>query len=444
MPKRLYQLNDFSGGLNTVKDIADISDNEVGASSGVMFNIYGGIQPAYSMKNDTNNKVTAYSTSFTDDTCDFNNDPTIAHDANTRIVLGMTVSGTGIPADSFVKSVTSSTSFELGDGPEGNGVDTTGGSKTNQTLTFTTGVTTVQPGYGLGYFETDFARDLVTVSQTSSIAGDDDSEGSATGFIARTNGGVLKELEYKVSGTQQNLASSFPVGTFINMTASSFPVDGISRAGQGQYRVVDTNGNNLIFDRAIALNIETLPQHFWSATLTGASMGDQVLLLSSPADHTIDTFSINSGTWELSSITLRSSQTDVASKVKYYKVEDSIRCCDTVDKNDCKIQWYGWIQRRHFVGANNAEDSNAYMNYFAKDNSLALPTDGTVATTSSTVGVLASYEKNQDDDSATTISLTAGSGFNIAVTTETDEDGLISSGTYEFAQTFIYDGNQES
>ena len=28
MPKRLYQLNDFSGGLNTVKDIADIADNE--------------------------------------------------------------------------------------------------------------------------------------------------------------------------------------------------------------------------------------------------------------------------------------------------------------------------------------------------------------------------------------------------------------------------------
>ena len=449
MPKRLYQLNDFSGGLNTVKDIADISDNEVGASSGVMFNIYGGIQPAYSMKNDTNNKVTAYSTSFTDDTCDFNNDPTIAHDANTRIVLGMTVSGTGIPADSFVKSVTSSTSFELGDGPEGNGVDTTGGSKTNQTLTFTTGVTTVQPGYGLGYFETDFARDLVTVSQTGSIAGDDDSEGSATGFIARTNGGVLKELEYKVSGTQQNLASSFPVGTFINMTASSFPVDGISRAGQGQYRVVDTNGNNLIFDRAIALNIETLPQHFWGATLTGASMGDQVLLLSSPTDHTIDTFSITSSTWELSSITLNSSQTDIASQVKYYKVEDSIRCCDTADKNNCKIQWYGWIQRRHFLRANSStepssDDDNAYMNYFSKDNDFSKPTDGKVVSSSGAVGVLASFEKNQDNDGSNAISLTAGSGFNISIVTETDVDGLIESGTYELAQTFVYDGNQES
>jgi hypothetical protein len=154
VPKRLYQLNDFSGGLNTVKDIADIADNEVGAARAVMFNVYGGIQPFYSMKDSSNNKVASYSTSFTDATCDYNNDPTIAHDANTRIVLGMTVTGTGIPANSFVKSVTSSTSFELGDGPGGSDVSTTGGSVTNETLTFATGVATVQPGYGLGYFET--------------------------------------------------------------------------------------------------------------------------------------------------------------------------------------------------------------------------------------------------------------------------------------------------
>ena len=440
MPKRLYQLNDFSGGLNTVKDIADISDNEVGASSGVMFNIYGGIQPAYSMKNDTNNKVTAYSTSFTDDTCDFNNDPTIAHDANTRIVLGMTVSGTGIPADSFVKSVTSSTSFELGDGPEGSGVNTTGGSKTNQTLTFTTGVTTVQPGYGLGYFETDFARDLITVSQTGSITGTDSSEGSATGFIARTNGGILRELEYKVSGTQQNLASSFPVGTVVNMTSSSFATNGIDPNGQGIYRVVDTNGNNIVFDKAIPLIVEgvdgtgnPLPQVFWGATLTGASMGDQVLLLSSPADHTIDTFSINSGTWELSSITLRSSAVaDIPSKVKYYKVEESIRCCDTSDKNDCKIQWYGWIQRRHFDGVNSSTDDNSYMNYFAKDNDLARPKEIVLSSAASSAGATASNPGN------------AGEGFTVAISTETDEDGLIESGTYELASTFIYDENQES
>ena len=66
---------------------------------------------------------------FTDATCDYNNDPTITHDASTRIVAGMTVSGTGIPANATVSSVTSTTAFELS-------ASTTGGAVTNGTLTF--------------------------------------------------------------------------------------------------------------------------------------------------------------------------------------------------------------------------------------------------------------------------------------------------------------------
>ena len=171
MPKQLYKLNDFSGGLSTVKDGADIADSEVQIAQNVMFNVYGGIQPSYSLAQ-TANKISAYQ------------------------------------ADEVAE---------------------------------------VEPGYGLGYFETDYSRDSVTVAQTSSIAGTDDSEGSATGFIARTNGSILRELEYKISGTQQNLASSFPIGTLVHMTATAFPANGIDRAAQGLYRVVDTNSNNIVF-----------------------------------------------------------------------------------------------------------------------------------------------------------------------------------------------------
>ena len=38
----------------------------------------------------------------------------------------------------------------------------------------------------------------------------------------------------------------------------------------------------------------------------------------------------------------------------------------------------------------------------------------------------------------------AGTGFDINVSTNTGVDGTIPAGTYEFAETFIYDGNQES
>ena len=66
---------------------------------------------------------------FTDATCDYDDDPTITHDASTRIVAGMTVSGTGIPAGATVSSVTSTTAFELS-------ASTTGGAVNNGTLTF--------------------------------------------------------------------------------------------------------------------------------------------------------------------------------------------------------------------------------------------------------------------------------------------------------------------
>jgi len=69
-------------------------------------------------------------TSFTDATCDYNNDPTIAMDSTAKLVVGMHVSGTGIPSGSSVASITDATNFELS-------ASTTGGSKTNQTLTFT-------------------------------------------------------------------------------------------------------------------------------------------------------------------------------------------------------------------------------------------------------------------------------------------------------------------
>ncbi len=68
---------------------------------------------------------------FTDATCDYNDDPTITHNANTRIVAGLTVTGTGIPANATVASVTSSTEFELS-------AATTGGAVTDGTLTFGT------------------------------------------------------------------------------------------------------------------------------------------------------------------------------------------------------------------------------------------------------------------------------------------------------------------
>ena len=70
------------------------------------------------------------SVEFVDSTCDYNNDPTIAHDDDDgKIQAGMSVTGTGIPAGATVDSITSDTAFELS-------ASTTGGAVTNGLLTF--------------------------------------------------------------------------------------------------------------------------------------------------------------------------------------------------------------------------------------------------------------------------------------------------------------------
>ena len=72
----------------------------------------------------------SFTFAFTDATCDYNNDPTIAHDDDSgKIEAGMSVTGTGIPSGATVASVTGDTAFELS-------ASTTGGNVANGTLTF--------------------------------------------------------------------------------------------------------------------------------------------------------------------------------------------------------------------------------------------------------------------------------------------------------------------
>ena len=66
---------------------------------------------------------------FTDATCDYNDDPTVTMVSTASLVVGMPVTGTGIPSGATIASITDSTHFELS-------AATTGGSVTNGTLTF--------------------------------------------------------------------------------------------------------------------------------------------------------------------------------------------------------------------------------------------------------------------------------------------------------------------
>jgi len=142
--------------------------------------------------------------SFTDATCDYNNDPTITMDSTTSLIVGGTVSGTGIPTGATVSSITDATNFELS-------ASTTGGSVTNGTLTFNNSKAIYQinagldsqvggTGWGAGLFGGTTAGALTTqlaeALDNSETAIDVD---SATGIIAGDT--ILIEEELITVGT---------------------------------------------------------------------------------------------------------------------------------------------------------------------------------------------------------------------------------------------------
>jgi len=177
--KLAYQFSNFSGGLNKKTSARDISLSECTSATNICFGNQGKITVlgdakletgAIEMANSSSNATgygafvfnSAYSlasapikgnyeiiarggavgatnsgnhisfadgTSFQDSTCDYDDDPTITHNANALITTGLFVTGTGIPSGAYVSSITDATHFELSE-------STTEGAVTNGTLTF--------------------------------------------------------------------------------------------------------------------------------------------------------------------------------------------------------------------------------------------------------------------------------------------------------------------
>jgi len=133
----LKQLDEGSG---TVQAILSNSAHVMPASSTGAVSSYVGSGTTIRVYEGATELTFQKDASFTDATCDYNNDPTITHNANAKIVAGLSVSGTGIPAGATIASITDSTHFELS-------ASTTGGAVTNGTLTFA-GVPKIALGIG--------------------------------------------------------------------------------------------------------------------------------------------------------------------------------------------------------------------------------------------------------------------------------------------------------
>ena len=179
----------------------------------------------------------------------------------------------------------------------------------------------------------------------------------------------------------------------------------------------------------------------------------------------------------------------------FYVADGAVRVSDANFGTANKNKWHGYIKRTHFDGLTPGGSADAYNDWFTKDQDIAKPTRGiygisiggtatndanstisNLRSTDSTAFAELGTELNNvyiavnlsdgearmitarvDDDDLTTDNLSgtwqndgyfiyppAGTGFNLNVTASGSNGSGWTVGDYEFATSFIYDGNQES
>ena len=130
--------------------------------------------------------------------CSYNNGTTITHPTNTSVRVGMPVQGSGIPLGATITSITDSTHFVIS-------ATTTGGSLSNQTLTFGSFIatdTTVNPNTLTG------EREIIADSNGRYIG-----EVASTEFSSPNGKIILMDTARKTNGT------NYFAGTLFSLTS---------------------------------------------------------------------------------------------------------------------------------------------------------------------------------------------------------------------------------
>ena len=160
----------FKNLVLTLTSLTVVVAAAVDGSASVTLNSAAGIQDGSTTivtgvgvgVDDNDVSITTRAASFTEGGCVYNNDPTIAHTADERIVAGLVVTGAGIPTGATIASITDTTHFELS-------VSTTGGGVAAGTLTFTSNDVTLSSARTL---EAGTVLTVVGTSKTATITGD--------------------------------------------------------------------------------------------------------------------------------------------------------------------------------------------------------------------------------------------------------------------------------
>lgn len=302
----------------------------------------------------------------------------------------------------------------------------------------------INPGYGLYYFEADDAIGLrgVTFTASGAVSSSTDA-GLNIIFNAANNSIYINNDDFWTENNILSSATNFPVkikvsgtssnnGTFtitglggVSTDTEAFVIQGSSWSTSGDLQNVVLQVSESLTDENVSASTSVTIQRI-------GLVGDQLLALGNADDSKVDVFTDSSGAWTADKVTVVNTL-DSSEKAEYvfYYIDSSLRVADANFRNESTPKWYGFIDRNQFQYNQGASTEDVRRtiepNFYEEDNDLAPPTEFNLE---GTINGTAEFP-------------TSGSGWGFAIN-ETNDEGEFSPGDYEFCATFIYDGKQES
>ena len=337
MPRNFHKLQNFSGGVNDVKNPRDIGDNELSKAENIMVDERGAIRTIGGeisqsiVGNATAGAVGGYGLAVLES--DYETEP-LSFTGNGALDIAQSGSVTSLQNGQPIDGIT-----EVGGGAE---------------VSFA-GVH--------GYADED----------SIIISGAGDYDGTYTITYVDT-------LTFSINVQEGNQGSGG--SAFFNWDNIANAGDEISITGSvtsdGFYTIVRSSAGTILYVTPQVSGADSNN----SATVLVLPKEDVLVVLSDATTAKVDTYSKNQDTWTADQITLDTTSGNLPNRAKtsYYVIDGAIRACDGEFGNASKIQWFGQIKRNHFTGANATAQSD-YFNWYAKDNDLAAPTDGEIGDT---------------------------------------------------------------
>lgn len=387
---------------------------------------------------DTLNSADALGTTFTQASCTVTSgDATITHSSNDKIIAGLSVSGTGIQADTYIDTITNTTNFEMSRTASSNGTETlTFGDNDVYYVLKGRSITTDTSG---GNPEIQIIRapgdKLIALGDVDSAGGVDVwSTNATTSYSTKDNGWTISEITPTLDGDDAKYIYHFADEALrvcnINENNSTL-VKWYGYIQRNQFNLStgpvfaewQEHPNHLAPPRIASGKIAYAYGHVNHAADTGSDGRNYYKNNRGVAVHKKD----STGDLQLG---LNPSAT--ATGLKFENGSGADRTGRAIVGEVITINVSGG------VGA-----LGEYPNEFLFCKSAFKPSLGTATYSRAYGGALEAGRAPYDYADNETPIIERGLGFNIGIS-DGSGNGTWEDGTYEFWQTFIYDGNQES